>query len=97
MWPAAPPTSAPLMQPLASAVTVCAVSRSAVVTAAGGRNKASKAHATDRAVLARNAIIAPRRPGKLSPTNWLVSPGPQRRNTRRDQDRAAKLSGEDRR
>src|SRR6266550_1225244 len=34
MWPAAPPTSAPLMQPLASAVTVCAVSRSAAVTAA---------------------------------------------------------------
>src|SRR3982074_954630 len=34
MWPAARPTSAPLMQPLASAVTVCAVSRSAAVTAA---------------------------------------------------------------
>src|SRR5438045_6404960 len=34
MWPAAPPTSAPLMQPLASAVAVCAVSRSVAVTAA---------------------------------------------------------------
>ena len=42
-------------------------------TRSSPRKKASKAHATDRAVLARNAIIAPRRPGKLSPTNRLVS------------------------
>src|SRR5207248_7664516 len=34
MWPAAPPTSAPLMQPLASAVAVCAVIRRAAVRAA---------------------------------------------------------------
>jgi hypothetical protein len=34
MWPAAPPTSAPLMQPLASAVEVCAVNRNAAAAAA---------------------------------------------------------------
>src|SRR5438045_8624392 len=49
----------------------------------------------ERAVPDRNATIASRRPGKLGPANRLVSPRPQRRNTRRDQDRAANLPGED--